>query len=381
MSDLIIPSKHISKLDLSNQNLISIPIEIFSLKNLKSLNLSNNKISEIPPEIIKLKRLEKLDVSNNRISNFYAKICQLPKLKVLNLNNNSIKSVPKQIKELGELRVLSIANNKLSLLPNEIGEIKKLEKINISKNQFEYFPKILFELKELKIIWLNNLRLRTFPIDLISKELKKLTAIYCFGQILGDDSIDKKYIQLSEIKGNSLPYLIRLNSQETRFENKKNTVNNLSSKMITKKKIFISYSHQDIHWLEKVKTNLKVLKFNDLEFEVWDDTKIYPGTKWKEEIKKALSECQIAILLISTNFLASDFVQNNELPPLLKKAEEGGTIILPLIVGHCRFTNDENLKDFQAINDPSEPLSSCSKAGVEKVLVKLTDDVERNLLK
>ncbi len=146
------------------------------------------------------------------------------------------------------------------------------------------------------------------------------------------------------------------------------------------KKIFISYSHQDSHWLDEIKTNLKVLELNEIDFEVWDDTKIHSGANWKKEIEEALNDCKIAILIISTHFLASDFIQNNELPLLLKKAEKEETTILPLIVGFCRFTKDKHLKDFQPVNNPNKPLISCSAAEVQRTLVKLTDDVEDNLL-
>lgn len=378
MFKMRLPSDNISKLDLSNQNLTSIPAEVFSLKNLKTLKLSNNNISVIPREITKLRRLEKLDLSNNKLSNFYAKVCQLPKLKVLNLNNNYLKTIPKQIKDLNELRVLSIANNELTSLPKEFAELKRLRKLNISKNNFELFPHELTELTELKVIWLNNLAFKTFPINLIFKKLNKLKAIYCFGHIVRDDSIDTNYLHLTRIKGNSFPDLIKLKSRINRSENEESNRENIKNQV--KKKIFISYSHQDLEWLHRVKTNLKVLQFNDHDFEVWDDNKIHSGEKWKNEIEKALSESKIAILIISTNFLASDFIQENELPPLFKKAEEDGTTILPLIIGHCRFTKDKNLKDFQAVNSPSKPLSSCTKAEVEKILVKLTNDVERCLL-
>jgi hypothetical protein len=382
MTKTTIPSLNVSKLDLSNQNLTKIPAEIFELKNLKTLNLSNNKISTIPADIVRLKRLKKLDISNNGISNFYAKICQLPKLEVLNLNNNLLKTIPRQIKYLTELKVLSIANNNIITLPNEIGELKKLRKINISKNIFDAFPEILFELKDLKKLWINNLRLKNFPMNLILKNLKKLNGLYCFGQMMDNELIDENYYYLSKIKGNSFPELIKLASKVNLIEKREQNVIKPQIKKLEKekKKIFISYSHQDVSWLKQVQTNLKVLSFSDVDFEVWDDTKVHSGEKWKKEIENALTECKIAILLISTDFLASDFIQNNELPPLLKKAEEDGTIILPLIVGYCRFTKDKYLKDYQAVNNPSQPLISCTKAETQKILVKLTEDVERSLL-
>ncbi len=55
-----------------------------------------------------------------------------------------------------------------------------------------------------------------------------------------------------------------------------------------------------------------------------EPTKIKAGDKWKEKIERALEKSAIAILLISADFLASDFIVDNELPPLLKSAEGKG---------------------------------------------------------
>jgi hypothetical protein len=60
--------------------------------------------------------------------------------------------------------------------------------------------------------------------------------------------------------------------------------------------------------------------------DLWVDTKINVGEKWKEKIQQALDRAAIAILLISADFLASDFIIDNELPPLLKAAEEKGNL-------------------------------------------------------
>lgn len=375
---MIIPNKNISKLDLSNKNLGTIPKEIFDLKNLRKLNLSGNNIKTIPKEIEKLQLLENLDISNNRISDFYAKVCQLSSLKKLNLNNNSIRRIPKQIGNLRRLNTLSIANNRIHKLPNEISALEKLTKLNIAKNPIEAFPQEILKIKTLKQIWLNNLDFKDFPIQDILKNLNSLNSIYFYGQLESRNSIDKNYKYLSTIKGNAMASLLRLKSQKERVEIK----NNDSKKLETRKqnKIFISYSHQDPQWLKKVLTNLKVLQFDLNEpFEIWEDTRIKSGEKWKEEIKNALDDCSIAILIISTDFLASEFIQNNELPVLLENAQKKGTKIIPLIVGHCRFTKNKNLSQFQAVNDPTKPLNSLTNTEVEKILVNLTDDIESYL--
>jgi hypothetical protein len=141
------------------------------------------------------------------------------------------------------------------------------------------------------------------------------------------------------------------------------------------KTIFISYAHEDSKWLKKVQTNLKALKILGLKLTVWDDNQIKAGTKWQDEIKQALSESQVAILLVSTDFMASGFIQEDELPPLLKGAEAGGTTILPLIIRPCLYTSHPELSAYQAINDPAKPLSKLSQPEQDEILVKLATRV------
>lgn len=375
---MLIPNQNISKLDLSHKNLTSIPKEVFELKNLKKLNLSGNRLKNVPKEIERLTLLENLDISNNHISNFYAKICRLKKLRKLNLNNNSIRQIPRQIENLKYLYTLSIANNRIEKLPKEFSNLKELNQLNISKNPIEIFPKEILGINSLKQVWVNNLSLKKFSVEDILDNLPNLKSIYCYGQIENRVSIDETYKELSKTKGNCLADLIRLNGHK---EKSKKLINTPREELkITKNKIFISYSHKDENWLNKVLTNLKVLQFDQNEsFDVWNDKRIKSGANWQEEIEAALDEASIAILLVSTDFLASDFIQSNELPTLLKNAELKGTKIIPVIVGHCRFTKNKNISHFQAVNDPSKPLSECSKADIERTLVKLADDVESYL--
>jgi len=142
--------------------------------------------------------------------------------------------------------------------------------------------------------------------------------------------------------------------------------------------VFVSYSHTDSEFLTRLKVHLKPLE-RENRIDLWDDTRIVAGNKWKEEIEKALDKAAIAVLLISADFLASDFVVDNELPPLLQAAEKQGTTILPIILKPCRFSRDKNLSKFQAINNPATPLISQNIAEQEKTYAQLSERIEDEL--
>lgn len=144
-----------------------------------------------------------------------------------------------------------------------------------------------------------------------------------------------------------------------------------------KVKIFISYSHSDAQWLERLKTHLKVLsRFSD-SVDYWEDTQLKGGDKWKEQIKEAIEHSNVAILLVSTEFLASDFIATNELPPLLRKAEESGSRILPIIVSPCDYEISE-LGEFQAINSPEKTLLDMvgDEASIKRVFLSLSKEIQ-----
>ncbi len=142
-------------------------------------------------------------------------------------------------------------------------------------------------------------------------------------------------------------------------------------------KAFISYSHKDSRYLSELKSHLGYFTKNG-RIDFWDDTKITPGSKWREEIRAAIESAKVAVLLVSADFLNSEFIAKNELPPLLAAAEHEGATILPVIIRPCAFTST-NLNQFQAVNDPSEPLTKMRKYRREEEWTKIAKLVEAAL--
>jgi hypothetical protein len=70
--------------------------------------------------------------------------------------------------------------------------------------------------------------------------------------------------------------------------------------------------------------------------------------------------------------MASEFIAENELPPLLEAAEHEGTVILPVIISPCVMGN---ISEFQAVNPPSKPLVDLNRGDRDRVWVSVVESI------
>ena len=211
-----------------------------------------------------------------------------------------------------------------------------------------------------------------------AKSLQKECVIICeLDAMIPVDLLDNRVIlyDRNRLTDTLLPGLLKAISQEEKAKTAGKSVAAKQKESEKQKSIFVSYSHIDSNYLTRLEVHLRPFEKAGL-IQLWADTRIKAGEKWKEKIEHALDRAAIAILLISADFLASDFIVDNELPPLLKAAEEKGTLILPVILKPCRFTRHESLSRFQAINDPKMPLSKMNENDQEETYVKVADRVD-----
>jgi small GTP-binding protein len=130
-------------------------------------------------------------------------------------------------------------------------------------------------------------------------------------------------------------------------------------------RIFVSYAHVDEPFKDELVTMLAGLQRSGV-IDAWHDRRIEPGQDWLAAIKGSIADCDVALLLISPNFIASPFVNDEELPDLLERRKAEGMVVLPIIVRDCLWQSEPILKDLQALPKDGKPIISFQAATGER---------------
>jgi len=139
--------------------------------------------------------------------------------------------------------------------------------------------------------------------------------------------------------------------------------------------LFVSYSHKDTFWLKKLEQALKPVLRNAT---IWSADNIEVGKKWAAEINEAIAGARVAVLLVSPDFLASDFIMHVELPLLLQRAEQEGMPVIWIPLKHAYFEGTR-LTDYQAAWDPERPLKGLSDSDLDQALVDIARKIHQAL--
>ncbi len=141
---------------------------------------------------------------------------------------------------------------------------------------------------------------------------------------------------------------------------------------MVRRELFISYSHRDLKWLEQLRTHLKPLERN-YNLERWDDSRIKPGDKWLLEIEQALARAAVALLLVSPDFVASDFIDRKEMPSLLDAAQNQGLAILWVPLRPISLKMFPQIQQYQAVFSPVRTLADMTAVEQDRTLAKISE--------
>jgi hypothetical protein len=141
--------------------------------------------------------------------------------------------------------------------------------------------------------------------------------------------------------------------------------------------VFISYSHADRAWVERLRRMMApMLRDSGQMLRLWDDNQIRPGAKWRDEIEMALAQAEVALLLVSDHFLASEFVMGQEVPKLLAAAKAEGVPILWVSLSPC-LVEHTPIHQYQAVLPVDQHLAGLDEVGRLEALKKISLTIEK----
>ncbi len=120
-------------------------------------------------------------------------------------------------------------------------------------------------------------------------------------------------------------------------------------------KVFFSYSHRDETNRNELETHLSVLKRERL-IETWHDRRILAGANLGSEIDQNLLESNLFLLLVSPDFLASDYCYSMEMRKALEMRDQGVAWVIPIILDHCDWRSTP-LRDLLACPKDGTPIA------------------------
>src|SRR5438874_464176 len=124
-------------------------------------------------------------------------------------------------------------------------------------------------------------------------------------------------------------------------------------------RVFYSYSHADIRMLEKLRKHMAMLRRQGLITE-WYDREIEAGSKWREEIQRELEGADVILLLVSADFLDSDFCYEEEMIRATERARSGEALLIGVMLRPVDGWESTPFAGFQLTPRDARPITKWS---------------------
>ena len=142
-----------------------VPDEVYSFKYLNTLELSKNNLSTLPNYIGDMIYLQGLYLSENEFTDIPNVIYCLPNLKRLRFGDNKFEFIPKKLLEKKCLEELYFGGNQIGELPDEIFNMLQIKVIDLNNNKISDLKPNVSRLKNLEVLILKNNQLKNIPFE------------------------------------------------------------------------------------------------------------------------------------------------------------------------------------------------------------------------
>ena len=149
--------RNLKKINLCKNNLETFPNELENLINLEYLDADQNKLTIIPSGLFrKMSKLHTLNLSFNQLTTIPESIRNLKSLNLLFLSFNKLTYIPPEIGELSKVSHISLSDNMLTSIPSEMGRLKNLTILSVNNNELTSIPDSMHNMKLFSFLTYGN---------------------------------------------------------------------------------------------------------------------------------------------------------------------------------------------------------------------------------
>lgn len=301
------------------------PKDVKTLNELAICYRENDQLDKAIETLENTKVINLYDVKTlNELGICYRENDQLDK--AIETLENAVRDYPDNVRILDELGICYRENNQIDKA------IKTLEKAK------EIDPRNLQTLNELAICYRENgdyedsiktakkaISLRNYPsYTVLAITYQKIGNIRTAYKVLEEGMRISDWVKTPQTKKyfQELKLLVEHQKQE--------------NETLKKLKVFLSYAHKDEDIKEELDNHLSALKRSD-KISTWNDRELPAGAEWDKTIKAELENADIVLLLISKDFIKSDYIWNIEIKRAIEKHENGTAVVIPIFCKSCDF--------------------------------------------
>lgn len=139
--------------------------------------------------------------------------------------------------------------------------------------------------------------------------------------------------------------------------------------------IFFCYAREDEALLNQLKIHLKPLQRQGI-IEMWYDRDISAGAEWEHEIDRHLSTSKIILLLISPDFMNSDYCYGVEMRRAMERHEGGEACVIPIILRHV-YWQVEPLSKLQVLPTDAKPVTDPFWHNLDIAFYNITEGIRK----
>ena len=140
-------------------------------------------------------------------------------------------------------------------------------------------------------------------------------------------------------------------------------------------KAFISYSHKDEKYLERLHVHLAQLKRENL-ISTWTDNDILAGGALNSEISNSLTTSEIFIALLSPDYISSDYCYHKEFEKAIEMQKADDILIIPIVLEDCDWKNTP-FQNFKALPKDGKPISTW--ANINTAFLNVIEEIRKVL--